>query len=279
MVCDNVSFLTQEAIQDWRQPPSVHPDPRRQNVLHNPSGPRWEPVPAPVPVESADGRTWLVNTSPADGTLGLIVDCGALGNLGGKTWASAHARKAKAHERPVTQIPRERSLKVAGVGNGHNTATHNVRMPIVLQQTSGQFRTGDFEFPVLSQQPGSPSDSGGDNVPGLLGLETLENQLCILDHVHHKLYCCGPGDFDLKTCLPPGTEEYQLTHAPSGHLILPTDKYAEFDRRQAQGNMNLEPIHLLTRDPSHSSMPTLRDSSDSEPEGPRQRRHAHFDDA
>jgi hypothetical protein len=185
-------------------------------------------------------------------------------------------------KRPVTQIPRERSLKVAGVGNGHNTATHNVRMPIVLQQTSGKFRTGDFEFPVLSQQPDAPAGSGGDNVPGLLGLETLENQLCILDHVHHKLYCCGPGDFDLKACLPPGTEEYQLTHAPSGHLILPTDKYAAFDRRQAQGDMNLEPIHLLTRSESESStrsaMPKLRESSDSEPEEQRRRRHAHFAD-
>ena len=40
-----------------------------------------------------------------------------------------------------------------------------------------------------------------------------------------QLHLCGPGEYDLATLLPPGTDSFQLEVAPSGHLVLPCCEY------------------------------------------------------
>ena len=56
--------------------------------------------------------------------------------------------------------------------------------------------------------------------------------MCIrdsLDTVHGRLYFLGPGDYDLMSMLPPGTECFELQKSTSGHLILPMTHYEELD--------------------------------------------------
>ena len=36
----------------------------------------------------------------------------------------------------------------------------------------------------------------------------------------------GPGDYELDTAMPPGTDSFQLETAPSGHSVLPRFEYA-----------------------------------------------------
>ena len=86
-------------------------------------------------------------------------------------------------------------------------------------------------------------------VPGLLGLTSLSNRHAVLDMNKNQLQFLGPGDYDLCSMLPPGTESYQLLVAPSGHLLLPCDYFKEFDRNQMTGNLTLDqaPLHLMAQ--------------------------------
>ncbi len=47
----------------------------------------------------------------------------------------------------------------------------------------------------------------------------------------------GPGDYDLAKAVPPGSDCIGLKTAPSGHLLLPIDKYDGFDHREQQGGL------------------------------------------
>ena len=71
----------------------------------------------------------------------------------------------------------------------------------------------------------------------------------LIDTRTNKLYLLGPGDFDLSQCVPPGTREIQLQIAPSGHLLMECDKYAEFDQQDNLGGIAADPISLLVNKP------------------------------
>ena len=49
-----------------------------------------------------------------------------------------------------------------------------------------------------------------------------------------ELYFGGPGNYDLNTGLPPGTDGFQLEVAPSGHLVLPCCQYEGSTERQGE---------------------------------------------
>ena len=68
----------------------------------------------------------------------------------------------------------------------------------------------------------------------------MANRRGVLDMVTNKLHFLGPGDYDLMPALPAGTETFQLTVAPSGHLLLPCDHYQDFDNQQTAGNLTLD---------------------------------------
>ena len=229
-------------VRDWLQPPEREAHSGRRNVLYNHGrGSQWQ-APEELQRVSSTADTWQcyhLEVRLNNGLQGLVVDCGALGNLGGKKWTTSVAREAMQNGRTPKQVLRDRPLKVAGVGNGSQQANYNCRMPIAIEDINGEIETGDFEFPVLESQ-GIDGDTGGEDVPGLLGLDSLENQLSIIDHVHNRLYRCGPGEFDLMTALPPGTKCHQLYKAATGHLILPITHYKKFDRKQASGNLTLD---------------------------------------
>ena len=59
------------------------------------------------------------------------------------------------------------------------------------------------------------------NLPGLLGLESLRRNRCIIDFANLKLYMCGPDDIQFAHALPSGTDTFQCCISPSGHLASP----------------------------------------------------------
>ena len=114
-----------------------------------------------------------------------------------------------AHGLNPSQAKRPRPLSVMGVGNGNQTCTHNCTLPITLSRQDGSHYGGTYTTPVVSNS----------DLPGLLGLNTMRRNRCILDMVNLQLHMCGPADIRLN--LPPGTESFQLEISPSGHLVLP----------------------------------------------------------
>eukprot|EP00969_Alexandrium_andersonii_P180544 7979065-Alexandrium_andersonii.AAC.1 len=52
---------------------------------------------------------------------------------------------------------------------------------------------------------------------------------------------CGPGDYDLEACLPPGTQRLDCTYAPSGHMMLPCAEFGQAAREpRGDGAFNLQ---------------------------------------
>ena len=199
-------------------------------------------------------QSFHLATRPEDPEMqGLLVDPGSVGNLGGNKWALTIGRQAMNHGRQPREVRRDRPLRVSGVGYGAPEATHNVVLPTCLKRLEGDLVSGTFETPIV----GGNNEGEDSELPGLLGLMSLTNRRGVLDFVNKQLHFLGPGDFDLKTALPPGTESFQLITAPSGHLILPCTHYAEFDEKQKHGNLTLDPstVSLMTQThaPSGSS--------------------------
>ena len=135
--------------------------------------------------------------------------------------------RAKANARELEEIQRERPLRVAGVGHGAKTATHNCKLPVCLRSESGICSSGKYEAPTIK-------DSW---LPGLLGLQSLEDMNAVIDFGRRTLHIPGAGNVDLRSLLPAETETYNLAKAPSGHLLLPCTHYEEFDKQQKNGSL------------------------------------------
>ena len=107
---------------------------------------------------------------------------------------------------------RPKPLQVSGVGHGAQACHYDCHLPIALRHADGEVSSvGELTTPSVQ----------GSELPGLLGLHSLEHNRAIWDFQQHKLYFLGPGDYDLSKAMPPGTDVFQLEKAPSGHAVLP----------------------------------------------------------
>ena len=108
-------------------------------------------------------------------------------------------------------------MPVNGVGQGEEHCHYDCKLPIATKQTDGSVTQGMLTMPTISCS----------SLPGLLGLTSLRNQRSIIDLNTNTLYFAGPGDYDLATHMPPGTDSFKLTPAPSGHLMLPCSVFSQ----------------------------------------------------
>ena len=120
-----------------------------------------------------------------------------------------------------------------GVGNGSQSCTHNCHLPIVLRQASGGYTAGVLEAPIVPKS----------DLPGLLGLRSMQNSRATLDLTTNQMHLCGPGDVSI--ILPSGTETYQLEIAPSGHLVLPCCNFTAASRSVLQPQLENRQRSLL----------------------------------
>ena len=77
--------------------------------------------------------------------------------------------------------------------------------------------SGTYEAPTITSS----------DVPGLLGLMSLTKKRAIIDCQKRQLHFVGPGDYDLETTLPAGTESFQCEISPSGHMVLPCSEFSK----------------------------------------------------
>ena len=184
------------------------------------------------------------DTRLADGRPGLLVDPGSRGNLSGSTWIRTAASKALHYGKHPTEERRKQSLSVMGVGNGSQTCSHDVKMPITLANAQGKPITGDFTTPVVDHS----------DLPALLGLQSLRDSRAILDMGTLRLHFVGQGGAEI--ALSPGSETFQCEISPSGHLVVPCCEYELEAKKNDTGSFSLNrqaPISLHTDTPSASS--------------------------
>jgi hypothetical protein len=135
---------------------------------------------------------------------GLLVDCGAIDNLCGDRFA----KRVEALGQAAGHGSEWKSLQprgVEGVGSGASVVDKEVTLPVSLKTGA----IGNYVAKVVTNS----------ELPGLLGLVSLEKNGALIDIGHQKLIYPGPGGFELK--LSPGSTMMQLERAESGHLLLP----------------------------------------------------------
>ena len=130
-----------------------------------------------------------------------------------------------------------------GVGKQAQEAVDNAKLPITLVGTDGSAEDGTFTTPVIKNS----------DLPGLLGLNALEQKRAIIDHQTNTLYFLGQGPYDLSKAMPPGTTSYKLQKAQSGHLLLPVTGYSS--SRMAK-RLDQTQVTLVT-DTQNSSVSTV----------------------
>ena len=150
-------------------------------------------------------------TQLPDGRLSFIIDPGAWTNLIGKNLAHALASRAKeAMPGAPESVPMETPLHIAGVGNGTQSCHYKLKTPVALTTADGNTDVHTLTVPIV--------EGTGANLPGLLGLKSLEGLNAILDTGRRMLHFPGPDTQPLR--LPEGTISIPLEKAPSGHLCM-----------------------------------------------------------
>ena len=125
-------------------------------------------------------------------------------------------------------------LRIQGVGNGSQQCEWEIHCPIAVDQTDDGTKKHTFTAPVVQ--------GTGKDLPGLLGLRSLEQQRAILDTGNKQLIFPGPGDVEIT--LPPGSVRVPLEKAPSGHLVMVVDDYQKIVQRT--GGVESKVTHLLS---------------------------------
>ena len=183
----------------------------------------WWPVPAHDESAKEEVPSYLSTTVRlADGNLGLLIDPGSYGNLCGQAWAEEAAKRAREQGYTAEFTSRKNPLTVGGVGKGSQTCTQDVLLPAVMERSDGSVQVGTYNAPVIQ----------GSATPALLGLKSLREHRALLDISSGMLHLCAPGEVQLT--LPPGSESFPLSSAPTGHFLLPFQDYARYTSASAK---------------------------------------------
>ena len=153
-------------------------------------------------------------TQLPDGRLSFIVDPGAWTNLVGLKMARKMTQRALSAGHRPQQLPMER-LNVQGVGSGSQQCNYKLQCPIGVPHNDGKSHIHKISTPIV--------EGSGADLPGLLGLRSLETDKAILDTGTRMLHFPGPGPVEI--VLPPGSISVPLEKAPSGHLVMVVDDY------------------------------------------------------
>ena len=91
-----------------------------------------------------------------------------------------------------------KAFNVAGVGNGTQSCKFGIHSPIAVEHTDDQVHQHTVEATIVE-------GLGGRQLPGLLGLRSLERHRCILDCGERQLHFVSDGDVEIKlpSALPP----------------------------------------------------------------------------
>jgi len=106
-------------------------------------------------------------------------------------------------------------LNIQGVGNGHQVCNYKMICPLAIPHDDGVTRLHKITSPIV--------EGSGEELPGLLGLKSLEADRAILDTGNRTLIFPGRGNVDWT--LPPGSVTVPLHKAPSGHLVMVVDDF------------------------------------------------------
>ena len=120
---------------------------------------------------------------------------------------------------------------------------YKLKTPVALTTVDGKTDVHTLTVPIV--------EGSGSNLPGLLGLKSLESLNAILDTGRRMLHFPGPDPQPLR--LPEGTLSIPLEKAPSGHLCMVVGDFHKLPQ-QAKGMRDPDSsLQLVSHEASSSS--------------------------
>ena len=160
---------------------------------------------------SSASSVYHANTRLSDGRESLLVDPGAHDNLAGSKWVDRVTRLASIYNLEVHRVSLDHPVNVGGVGNGTQTCTESVDVPI----STSPGVISRYSAPIVPDS----------HLPALLGNKSLRRNRALIDCGTGRLWFVGPGDIRMQ--MPPGSVEMQMELSASGHWLLPITEYAK----------------------------------------------------
>ena len=211
---------------------------RQQNVTLNeatsahgnvPSGPNTA-----APVEESVHLKSVSRTKLPGGKHSLLVDLGSRINVIGKNTEKEFADKSTANGLETTYIPRQQRLYINGVGTDSARCDHEAVIPIAVKFEEQEATKESYRANI--------ADGCGENLPAILGSESMQEKDSVLILRKGKELIAFPGPGGYKIEWSPGTKLLPMVPAPSGHLVIPCDRFAELPK----GKNNTEQISFWT---------------------------------
>jgi hypothetical protein len=148
-----------------------------------------------------------------------LVDLGAKINAIGKETEKEFAATAEEHGFETNYVPRRNRLWVNGVGAGAAKCDYEAIAPIAVKFAEHAATKETFQANI--------TEGVGEHLPAILGLDSMQakDSVIILRKGQEFMAFPGPGGYEIKWS--PGTKLLPMEHAPSGHLVIPCDRFAE----------------------------------------------------
>ena len=173
-------------------------------------------------VQEQPETTWAhlkqnTKTKLPDGRLSLLVDLGSRINIIGKNTAEDFKRCAESNGHEAKLTARQSRLNVNGVGAGSAPCDTQILLPIAVKFEESPATLDNYTANV--------AEGSGSDLPGILGSKSMQDKdaVLILRDGKEMLVFPGPGGYKIEWS--PGTKRLPMISAPSGHLVVPCDKF------------------------------------------------------
>jgi hypothetical protein len=147
----------------------------------------------------------------------LLCDLGSRINLIGKNTEREFSDVSKKYGHKPTYIQRKRRLHVNGVGTDSAYCDHEVVAPIAVKYEDRDATKEIYRANI--------AEGCGENLPAIYGLDSMQDKdsVIILRRGKEMIVFPGPGGYKIEWS--PGSRLLPMKPAPSGHLVIPCDKY------------------------------------------------------
>jgi len=155
-----------------------------------------------------------------DGRLSLLVDLGSQVNVIGCETEKDFIAKAGGANMPYTHEDRRERLHINGVGSDAAICDQTTTLPIAVKFQEQQATKETFKANVAK--------GCGAHLPAILGSKSMQDKdsVIVLRKGLEMIAFPGPGGYKIEWS--PGTKLLPMVPAPSGHLVIPCDRFEEF---------------------------------------------------
>ena len=149
----------------------------------------------------------------------ILVDLGSRINIIGQNTEREFAAKAAEYGHKTTYSKRDTVLKINGVGAGHSPCLVEATLPLALKYSDEPIKLESYKTNIAT--------GCGKDLPAILGSISMQDKDAVLILRKGKEFMAFPGPGGYKIEWSPGTKLLPMEAAPSGHLVIPCDSFAQ----------------------------------------------------